>query len=354
MMSEYVETLVSTIGGCADVKATASYSQLRQMCHDEKPDIIHVHGCWRMDMRHLLPLARKTGARIVISLHGQLQPWVTTQRRKSEKLPKMLLYLRKLVAKAYAVVLMGKMEEAMFGKLGWNQRIEVVKNALITESITREEMARQMLHIYNKVYDTAPRHYMLPSTIDALRAMIKVGIAGDERFVDADHRQACHNLSDTEWRKILLYAHQESILGTVALGIKTMNIPVPDLDPTKVEYYKKEHSPIPDSLKSKENDAPMQALVRKIKHARARYVIKSLNIAYIVEVANALFHAPAEIDEEEVRKNVFSLGAKGFVQRLMHILATETLLDEGYLIAEPKSDNDTQKMLRKILKYNEI
>lgn len=354
MMGEYVETLVSTIGNRAEMKATTSYSSLRKMCHDEHPDIIHVHGCWRMEMRHILPLAKKVDARVVVSPHGQLQPWVVKQRARSEKIPMVHLFQRKLVAKAYAVVVMGKMEAAFFSYLEWNPRIEMVKNALITESITKEEMAQQMLHIYNKVRDTAPRHYMLPSTVDALRALIKVGITGDRRFIDADHANACQSLSDEEWRKILLYAHQESILGTVALGIKNMNLPIPDIDPTKVEYYKKEQLPTPKGLKPREDDSPAKRISRKLRKARARYSIGSLSISYVVEVADALFHASAAVDEDELRELAFSLGAKGFMLRLMHILSTETLLDEGYLIAEPLDDKKTQKILRKILKYNEI
>lgn len=354
MMREYVETLVSAMGGRAEMKATTQFGELKRMCHDSKPEIIHVHGCWRQEMAHILPFANKIGARIVVSPHGQLQPWVTKQRWKSEKLPKTLLFQRKLVAKAYAIVAMGKMEEEGLRQKNWNPRIETVKNALITESISKEEMAQQMLHIYNKVYDTAPRHYMLPSTIDALRALIKVGITGDARFIDADHTNACRNLDYIEWRKILAYAHQESILGIVALGIKTLNLSFPDIDPTKVEYYKKELLPIPEGIKPKESDSPSKLLSRKIRAARARYAIHSLGFSYVVEVADALFHASPEVDEDKVRELALSLGAKGFVQRLMHILATETLLDEGYLIAEPINDKKTKKILQRILKYNEI
>lgn len=334
------------------MKATKSYSSFRQMCHEEKPDIIHVHGCWRPEMRHIVPLARKIGARIVISPHGQLQPWVVSQRWKSEKMPKTLLFQRKLVAKAYAIVAMGKMEEEGLRQRDWNPRIEVVKNALITESISKEEMAQQMLHIYNKVYDTATRHYMLPQTIDGLRALIKVGLTGDRRFVDDAHYQACLSLSDVEWRKLLAYAYQESILGVVALGIKTLSLPIPDIDPTKIDYYKKNQLPIPQGLKVKDDASPAKRLSKTLRRARALNAVHSLDIRYIVEVADALLHSSA--DEDEVRRLAFSLGAKGFMQRLMYILSTETLLEEGYLIAEPKNDKTTRKILKNLLKYNYI
>lgn len=353
MMGEYVETLISAMGGRAEMKAAASYSQLKQWCNGDSPDIIHVHGCWRPEMRHILHLARKTGARIVVSPHGQLQPWVMAQYRRSEKLPKAIFYQRRLVARAYAVVAMGRMEEEGLRQQGWNVRIETVRNALITETITKEEMACQMLRIYNKVYDTATRHYMQPSTVDALRALVKVGITGDARFIDADHTQACQSLDYVEWRKILLYAYQESILGYVALGIQHLHLDFPDLDPSKVEYFQPSAPTRCSSSKEDESQTTPTTLVADmIIAARTSNLKHRLAMQDIVKIANALFHY--DVDEDELRRLCFRLKGEKFVRRLMQLLSQETLLDEGYLIAPPLADKQARRMIKNILKQNEI
>lgn len=352
IVGKYVETLLAAVGTRVEMKATADYGEFRRMCHDANPDIIHVHGCWRSEMRHLVALANKTGARIVVSPHGQLQPWIVNQHWKSEKMPKTLLFQRKLIARAYAVVAMGRMEEEGLRQKKWNRRIETVKNALITESITLEEMARQMVHIYNKVYDTATRHYMKPQTIDALRALVKVGIAGDARFVDNDHRQACLKLSDDEWRKILIYAHQEAILGVVALGIKTLSLSFPDIDPTAVDFYKPDNAKKTEAFNIEKITDPTERLASMLTTARLLAARHRLTMSHLVRIADALIHSAA--DEDRVREMAFRLKGEDFTRRLMSLVAQETLLEEGFLIAEPKEGKRTRNILKNILKQNEL
>jgi len=334
------------------MEATTSYAEMRHICHDSKPDIIHVHGCWRPEMRHMLSLAHSTGARLVISPHGQLQPWVMAQHWKSEKLPKTLAFQRRLIAKAYAVVAMGRMEEEGLRQKWWNPRIEIVKNALITESITREEMAQQMMHIYNKVYDTATRHYMQPQTIDALRALVKVGLTGDAVFIDDDHRNACLALDNGEWRKLLVYAHQESILGVVALGIKTLSLDFPNIDPTTIDHYEPANSKKPTDLNQDKATDPSERIGSMITSARLLSARRRLTMSHIVKIADALLHSNA--DEDRVREVAFRMKGEDFTRRLMSILSTETLLEEGFLIAEPKEGKKTRKILLNIIKQNEI
>lgn len=351
MMAEYVDTLVSALSGRVEMRAFKSYGEFKQACCDSKPDIIHVHGCWRPEMRHILPLARRYGARVVVSPHGQLQPWVMKQHYKSEKMPMILLYLRKLVSNAYVVVAMGRMEDEGLKKL-WNPRVEIVKNSLVTQSITKERMADQMLHIYNKVYDTAPRHYMQPLTEDALRALIKVGLTGNGRYIDDEHLAACQQLNDEEWRKILLYASQESILGVVALGIKSLSLSFPDLDPTTVEYYRRAGTKNSTDFSVNDSQDASERLASTITSARLLAARHRLTMSHVVKIADLLIHSTA--DEERVRELAFRLKGEDFTRRLMAILSQETLLDEGFLIAEPKEGRKTRRILRYILRQNEI
>ena len=57
-----------------------------------------------------------------------------------EKLPKRTLWEKRFVEKAYSVIAFGKMEEKFLRQLKWNPRIEVIHNALITNSISDQEM----------------------------------------------------------------------------------------------------------------------------------------------------------------------------------------------------------------------
>ena len=72
--------------------------------------IVHVHGCWnRRIVRQALHLHRQ-GARIVLSPHGHLEPWIISQQRMTEKTAKILLWQKRLVQNAYVLIAHGKME----------------------------------------------------------------------------------------------------------------------------------------------------------------------------------------------------------------------------------------------------
>lgn len=352
MIDKYIETLLAAIGDKAETMATASFGELRRECKRQKPDIIHVHGCWQWEMSRIKGLADKVGARIVITPHGMLQPWAMKQQRKSRKMPMTMLFQKKLIAGAYAVVAMGRMEAESLGAMGWNRRIETVKNSLVTDSITPVGMAANMLRIYHKVYDTAPRHYMKADTVDALHAFIKVGLSGDSHFIDDMHYNACAKLDHTEWRKIFLYAHQESILGIVARGVQLLELPFPDIDPTTTEYYRPTDYREPAPFDTKETRDSTDEVAAMITSARLLAARGKLTMYHLTKIANALLHST--IDEERAREQAYRMKGKGFTRRLMQILSQETLLEEGFLIAPTANGMRTRRILRNIIEHNEI
>mgnify|MGYP002523203075 FL=1 len=150
----------------------------RQLLHEVHPDIVHVHGCWQGFLLRAANSAYHSGARIVITLHGQLESWNVSHQKLQDKMGRALFEQRKTIERAYAVICLGKLEHAYFEKLEWNHRIEDIRNAVITNSITPAEMCAKTYAVYQKVIDSNTLEQMDDMSIKALHTIIKTGIMG--------------------------------------------------------------------------------------------------------------------------------------------------------------------------------
>ena len=50
-----------------------------------KPDIVHIHGCWKIRLIFFFFLAKISGTKIVISPHGMIDPFSLNQKRLKKK-----------------------------------------------------------------------------------------------------------------------------------------------------------------------------------------------------------------------------------------------------------------------------
>lgn len=184
MIAQHVAALQQGMGTEAESHAAATADDARTLLQGSRYDIIHLHGCWRNSSYSITRQAMKKGARLVITPHGQLEPWVQNDGYWKEKLPKRLLYQRNQMRKAYAVIIQGKMEEECMKRLSWNNRCIIIRNAIVTQSITPKEMAKQTFALYRKVTDSDTLSLMTQETRTVLRLLMKAGITGDIRWLD--------------------------------------------------------------------------------------------------------------------------------------------------------------------------
>ena len=136
LIERHVAYLTEGMRQSADVKKADNVGLFRQILKDMEPDIVHVHGCWQYGIARASTSAIKHGARLIITLHGQLEPWIMKQKSLQENIFKTLLWQRSTIEQAYAIITLGKLERANFLKLGWNKRIEKIHNAVIRKSTT--------------------------------------------------------------------------------------------------------------------------------------------------------------------------------------------------------------------------
>lgn len=331
MITKYVNILHDTMGEYADVMTSDSLLSFNKLIRNEKPDIIHLHGCWTGSTAIAARTAVGKGLRYVLTPHGQLEPWVIKQKYWSDKLPKSLIYQKRTVRKAYSVIAMGRMEESYIKRLGWNWRIETVHNSIITESVSDNEMCRMLYAIYRKVLDSDVLKLMNEDTEDALVALIKAGQTDDHRWLTDREYGLLGNITNENWRKIILYSYQENILDTVMRGIQVSGQNVPDISPASVPCYRPTRfipsEPLIPVMTTETDDN--KTLLAMIKAAHRKTSRRKLTISNIVELSS--FLRVHSIDDDRIALALEEAGLTKFAGKLMSVLAEMTGLTEGFM-----------------------
>lgn len=347
MITKYVVMLVNSMSGYAENVCANSLAQFQKLVREKRPDIVHIHGCWHWSIAIAEQLGRKSGARIVLSPHGQLEPWVLHSRYITYRLPRLMVYLRRLVHNAYSVIATGRMEQRCINRFTTNPRVEVVLNALITSKINEGDMCRQIYYIYNKVLSSSTWELMSEDTHRVTALLIKAGIAGDERWIDNDGRGLIKSFSDAEaWRQIMLYAHYENIRLAVLDGARVTGAvipPMPDAG-TIPCYLPKGFRQVTIAVKPAADVIEQFLHVFKALQKTASH--NMLSVSCLVLLYEQMLKS--DVDEGKLFEALAYNGLDKFAARLMAIMSDRLLLDEGHMILPPLSDRKTGT-LRKMI-----
>lgn len=309
------------------------------------PDIVHVHGCWSYKVVRQAMHHHREGARIVMTPHGGLEPWVVNERRLTEKLSKTLLWQRRMVESAYVLIAQGPMEAEALSQLGWNPRMESIRNAVVTNSITPEAMRQQTFEVYRKVMDSNTVELMGDDTRRMLTLLLKAGITGDRRWLvdKSDPSQLLvppSSLSETAWRQLLVYADHENVRTVIDRGLHVLGIRAPYIETAHVKSY------LPTSYQlPKVENRHVVGIVSEMHHG-------PLTLRQLVELDRALRRN--DCDDEQI---VDALTEKRLIRYFRHILQLLVELiqtDEGFLPANPINDSYTVSLRRRLLTHLRI
>lgn len=300
--------------------------------HDDgRPDIVHVHGCWQYKVVRQALQAHRQGARIVFTPHGGLEPWIIKERRLSEKLAKTLLWQRRLAEYSYVVIAQGNMEAEALRELAWNPRIETVRNAVVTNSITPEAMARQMEAIYHKVMNSNTLELMGDDTRRLMTMLLKAGITGDKRWIAGEPP----SVDELEWSRLLIYADQENVRTVIDKGTHVLGIHQPYIDTNQIKSYLPTDYELP---KVEVHD--VTAIISEMHRGR-------LTLRHLIELDRSLRRD--NIQDDRLCETLDENHLLKYFRRVLQLLSELTDIDEGFMPAVPLDDRQT-KTLRNRLK----
>lgn len=313
-----------------EVVTTDNQKAFQQICTDRMPDIVHVHGC-SQEMVKSAEWARKKGARIVITPHGQLESWELGNSAK------LLSGLKNLVSRTYCLIARSEIEAAELRALGWNERIEVVRNPILTGTASKEELLKQHHRIYQKVMDSYVLELMDDYTLHALQVLLKVGITGDDRWGEPIEKEAVN------WHHLLIYAQLEGIMTFVERGCSCMRIPLPDKP--VASCYLPNHYVAPISLAGKHFSDIFTSIVNQVS-------TESLSLLSLAELDQALRRE--DIEDDVIMQQMEIERKSSFFAALLTVLNEQTGLDEGFMPCTPADNDETNRIRTSIKKHLEI
>lgn len=352
LQARYVSMLTQCTRQSMHMNAVQSLTDMKQAYRSQHYDILHIHGCWSIQYAKAADYAISEGTRVVISPHGELEPWILKNKQWQEKMPKTLFYQRQTIQSAYAVIAMGTMEYDSLKKLGWNPRIETVRNALITKSITQEEMVAQLSAIYQKIMDSDPVHMMTDDTRRALFTILKASTAGHPQWLQ---QHDLISLSTAQWRQIMHYAQLEQIESFLNRGIRILGLKAPDTTVHNIPcYLPVDYTQVKTIAASIGNMFPTEneRLLATFKFLQRQLSSHRLTILHLLELEREI--REHDIDEGLLCETLEENRLLTFASRLMGVLNYFTNFEEGLMPVAPLQDRQTKKITHLITNHLKI
>ena len=291
-----------------------------QLCHERQPEVLHLHGCRPVHLLKAAAQARRMGVRIVISPHGQLQPWELDHASQSQ--------VRQLVSHAYALIAQSRMEKQALAELGWNDRIETIANPLITQSTSQTEWGRALATVYQKVMASDVLELIDEESRRALQLLLKAGLTGDRRWL-GDNKVA-----SPDWQRLYVYATQEGVGDLLTQGIKVMQLEAPQPVPSPIY--------LPNAYKRPEPSGILN-IIQLVQLAKEETDTGRLSLLRLSELYQAL-RSP-HLDEEVLLQELSLSRLKGFFASILQILVEQMALDEGFMPCKPQDNNETKRII---------
>lgn len=348
LIRRHVALLAEGMRQSADIRFVDNSAAFRTQLQEQQPDIVHCHGCSQYTLARAAQTARRRGARVVITLHGQLEPWVTSEQRVQDKLGKTLLWQKAYIGRAYAIITLGKLERSNFIELGWNRRVEEIHNAVTTNTITNAEMCSKTFAVYQKVIDSNTIEALDDLDLDALSTIIKAGITGDKRWCSS--LESVNYPQNLDWRRLLIYAEHEHIRNYVDYGISILGLPTPAIDTEHIDAYFPDNYTKPNPLKEIIGDYQgneTDYLLRMI-----RQIQKQPLLLHLIELTRELMRDT--VNDELLAETLDNKKLSNYARSLIQVLSEQTGLDEGYMPLPPADNRLTERIRKQLANHLRI
>lgn len=349
LIAQHVKLLADGMRQSLEEVITAdSASNLRQLIIEHRPDILHCHGCSLQKLARAARTARRQGARVVVTPHGQLEPWALSQQPVHEKVANTLLWQKENITNAYAIITLGKLERTNFVKLGWNKRVEEIHNAVTTNTIQPAQMCSETFAIYQKVMDSNTLEQLDETSQKALATIIKAGIMGDRRWCMS--LGSVNNPQQIDWRRLLVYAEHENIRNYVDYGINVLDLPTPTIDTEHIASY------FPDTYT---RPRPLKEIIGDYQGDETAYLMKMMMqinkqplLLHMIEFTRELYRDT--VNDDLLKTALEEKKLTNFAESLMQVLQERTGLDEGFMPLSQKDNRLTQTIRKQINNHLKI
>lgn len=334
-------------------------------------DLIHFFGSWSHAACMLASKAYSHGVPYIVTPLGGLQPWETAKRKHTILLRRQ----RQLVEHAAAIHVCGKLEHDNFVSLGWNKRIAIVKNPVLTSQISFKEATCQIERLYRKVIDSNCQLCLKPEIQDIIGFLLQIGtdphaLSLNPSFQENSTEEFANKftqLSTEDWRRLLIYSEQEHITDNVLQAFDALEIQYPILDISKINRFEPKSKYLEGSLETDSLLSKNILLKNKTKEVfenngkdERKLCLALLNLHYelnrhILPLSHFVdlysltrFH---DVDEDMVRDMAKRLNIEDFASRLTSAMSTFFGLPDGFWIFRPRKGKKTRRIVKEMTKF---
>lgn len=116
-------------------KVLVAREQFIELLDEITPDIVHVNSCWEPLSSFTVFWAKKKGYPVLLTPHGMLEPWVLKKNHWKKKIPALILYQRRSLKMADALIATAESERLNIANLKYNSNVLLVPNGIVVDGI---------------------------------------------------------------------------------------------------------------------------------------------------------------------------------------------------------------------------
>ena len=132
LLSDYLTLLITNEKTqSAEVEVATTKKEFSKMLSSFKPDIVHIHTCWKLNAFACAKKAKRSGCALLFSPHGELSPLAMKSEEPLRKKIRSVAYQLKTVRMVDAVLATSKQEMNDIAQIGWNKRIDCGPSCLL-------------------------------------------------------------------------------------------------------------------------------------------------------------------------------------------------------------------------------
>ena len=355
---------------------TMSYKDFKVQARSDDPDLVHIHDCWSLKAWRVMLWCRRRMKPVVLSPDRQLMPWHVRHYYWLNKLPRLLLFQKRMVKDAHAVVAVTEQEQQHLLTMGilpqtrnteaWNDRVVFIPDHRFTNELSEDDMNERYDMLYQKVLDSHSFMVMSADDHQAENTLLRLGLSQDaesQAITEEDDRRV-QQLSADSWRKILLHADEEGILQEIRKGAALLKLAPQSI--VGIERFplrgKKDTRQLPTDkalmkpLRLKEYSLEKNASAADVELCRVvlNFIHEmnagTLSRRHVADLYTALRFT--EYNETRITQILQILKEKKTAQRLLCILHETLGLEEGFMPMEMRNDRGTRKISRLLFKLN--
>lgn len=365
LLSDYVRRLARTLESHASVSVVTRSDDFQQSLDEFNPDIVHIHGCWDRYAYQLMKSAVRQGCAIVVSPHREIGTYAMHHEQRLRKIVKIADYQRRMIANCDAIAVTEDDEAEGINRLGWQKRIDIVKDSLLDHTVSDDDMSARIIWLYQKVIDSRYRKMMNADENEALRSLIYVGMKRDDKAaLDSNKLLTLRSLKPVQWRHILLYGDDEDLREIIDKAAASLQLDIPPIDTNTISRYPVNNPKSMGALEGARVLGKNKKRIRRLREAveNDTQSIRTLatmlvNTDYLIRKCQLSMRQLAEFygeirytdyDEQRFIEISKDLGLHKLMRRLLQIMSENMYLKEGFMPDNPIDDRVTQR-IRKVI-----